>query len=149
MPITTASSGVSLSFAPKRAELPCAMSTTSPSPDPSSSTATMVLVPDLNCCGFAGSTRSGRTKRNFEPVIFAVFLVATTVPSTRARIMGGQIEGLRVGRGLRSAPSLAGNGVPALPDANGRLLLRRGLRQYVGQLVMRAGDHADGDDFAE
>src|SRR5688572_14065423 len=85
MPMITASTGASLRFGARRAELPWQNITISPSPAPTLSTATIVFTPGRNFVGSFSSTNCGRSSSSLRPPMEGSFLVATTEPSTRAR----------------------------------------------------------------
>src|SRR5258706_1107927 len=85
IPMMTASTGASLRWGARRAELPWQNITISPMPAPTLSTAMMVLAPGRNLVGSFSSTSCGRTRSSLRPLMEGSFLVATTEPSTRAR----------------------------------------------------------------
>src|SRR6185503_15780250 len=138
MPIITASTGASLRFGARRAELPWQNSTNSPMPAPTLSTATIVFVPARNLDGSLSSTNCGRSNNSLRPLMDGSFLVETTAPSTRARNI---VIGLFSARTVSAMQGQRDGG-------GGRSLAGRFLRQNCTDVFVRARDDMNADQVA-
>src|SRR5579871_1006957 len=119
MPMMVLSTGVSLQPSAMRAELPATAMTRSPTPALTVSTETTYPASSFP------SGEIGLRIRSFLPSRRGSFLVATTVPTTRARIMTALVRLLSGALGLRFAD-----------------------RQNVFQALVRTRDHMHRNEFS-